>query len=548
MKPGRFATLLAALILPLAASAHTVNTGPVNVRSGPGTTYSIVGTLQQGAYVEWTAVSGAWTKIDVPMVGWVYSTYLSDTPHGPLYQAAVTATSLNVYAGAGTTYAVRGKLTLDRIISVLEVKSGWSRFTYAGAAGWALSSYLRRVPEPLLRVRITTAQLNVRKGPGSTYALAGQVTGGAVVKVYAYSGSWYKIIFSGYYRWIVKTYSAIVSTDTAVSDRALRIHQEALVADTHSDTPTKILDAKLDIGILHTTGHMDLPRLRRGGANAQFLAAWVDPRYHPTPAAAMTRALAMMNATKAQVAKYPDQIALARTAAEARAIGASGKVAAILAVEGGYPVDSLAALGKLYDAGARYLTLTWMYNTTWADGSGDTPAHHGLTDFGREVVREMNRLGMIVDVSHVSEETFWDALAATNAPVLASHSCCKALRNHHRNLSDAQLLAVARNDGVVCINFFAQYLSATTPVPLDVLIDHIDRAVKIMGADHVGLGSDFDGVVGLPVGLSDCSYLPRVTQKLLDRGYAEADIKKILGGNVLRLMEKVEAARSAPPQ
>jgi membrane dipeptidase len=298
----------------------------------------------------------------------------------------------------------------------------------------------------------------------------------------------------------------------------------------------------------------------------------------------MPRALQMIAALKRQVARYPDRMALARTAAQARRIVARGQLAAFLGLEGGYVIrDDPNNLKPLYDQGVRYMTLTWRHNTGWADGSEDTPRHHGLTALGRRVVREMNRLGMVVDVSHVSDETFWDVLKTTSRPVIASHSNARALCDHPRNLTDPMLRALAKNGGVVGVNFAAVFIdqayseqarrrvAAIEPelerlrqgcagdpaacrnkrhqlyhralrglprVPLARLLDHIDHMVKVAGVDHVGLGSDFDGFGTGPEGLEDVSRLPRITRGLLARGYSEHDVRKILGQNFMRVFEQ----------
>jgi len=282
----------------------------------------------------------------------------------------------------------------------------------------------------------------------------------------------------------------------------------------------------------------------------------------------------------------PDKVMLCLTAADVRRAKQSSKVAMLIGVEGGHIIhDSLATLRTYARLGARYMTLTHFVNTSWADSSGEPPAHDGLTAFGRDVVREMNRLGMIVDISHVSDKTFYDALETSTAPIIASHSSCRVLAGHVRNMTDDMIKALAAKGGVIQINFHAPYLDdaydqaqkqlqpevdalrkdleAKYPGPENSarrademralqasrlpkvswmrIVEHIDHAVKLAGADHVGIGSDMDGAV-MPEGMEDCSHLPRITEELLRRGYSEVDVKKILGGNTLRVMEQVEAA------
>jgi len=297
----------------------------------------------------------------------------------------------------------------------------------------------------------------------------------------------------------------------------------------------------------------------------------------------------MADAVKQLCARYPQELELARTAAGVRRITDMGRRAAILCIEGGHAIeDSLRVLRTYHELGVRYMTLTWNNNNGWADGCMDQPRHHGLTDFGKAVVKEMNRLGMMVDISHVSEETFWDAVKTSTKPVIASHSCAWELCRHPRNLKDEQLKAVAQMGGVVCVTFAAgfvsqafnearqeleehfrwqeQYLEADLigqperlalakqelraqqevqirkelpSVPLSELIDHIVHIKNVAGIDHVGLGSDFDGTLILPVGMEDCSKLPAITEALLQRGFSEGDVRKVLGENVLRLMKDV---------
>ena len=254
------------------------------------------------------------------------------------------------------------------------------------------------------------------------------------------------------------------------------------------------------------------------------------------------------------------RLALADSAADVLAARSVGKTASLMGAEGGHAIEnSLAALRTLRRLGVRYMTLTHSSSHSWADSSSDISYHGGLSGFGREVVEEMNRLGMIVDVSHVSDETFWDVIGATRAPVIASHSNCRAIADHPRNLSDEMLRAVAANDGVVMVNFFSCYVDpektaewmvfsglhwllhlGDPETPLSLLVDHIDHVVQVAGIDHVGLGSDFDGIPFVPANLRDVSDLPNITVELMRRGYSDEHIRKILGGNVLRVLSDVE--------
>jgi membrane dipeptidase len=345
----------------------------------------------------------------------------------------------------------------------------------------------------------------------------------------------------------------------------------------------RAVDDGVDLTVRSAEGHVDLPKLRDGGVDAQMFALWADPDEWKGKFPA--RIDAMIDAYDAMIAKSAGGFVRGATAADAERAAREGKVAAFLGLEGGYAFGGdPAALQGLYDRGVRYVTLTWWNNTSFADGSGDKPKWHGLNDRGRRLVREMNRLGMIVDVSHASEETFYDVLETTTAPVIASHSDTRALADHHRNLSDDQLRALAKNGGVIGVNFVAGFLDAAwgkradelrealkpqyaildkacgkSPgcarkahwrlfdqeakklpfVPLDKLVDHIEHAVRVAGLDHVGIGSDFDGFAVGPTGISSAADLPRLTEALLARGFSDDDVAKILGGNFLRVLEEV---------
>ena len=382
-----------------------------------------------------------------------------------------------------------------------------------------------------------------------------------------------------------------------VSARALRVYRDAIVIDTHNDMPSRILEDGYDPDVRHAPGfgpkegHTDLPRLIESGLTAEFMSAWVDAPYAATPGASFERAMQHVTTIHAWVDRHPDRLLFATTAADVRRAKREGKVAILIGVEGGHAIESsLDRLRDLHARGVRYLTLTWNNGLPWAGSSigADGTRTGGLSDFGRDVVREMNRLGMLVDLSHVSDSTFYDAIAVSKVPVIASHSSARALSDFPRNLSDDQLRAIARNGGVVNVNFYSRFLdseyraraeavdaqialarralgpgpdsataaaalsarrvsliAALPQTPFSVLIDHIDHVARIAGVDHVGIGSDFDGVSALPVGMEDVTRLPRIAQALLDRGYSEQDVSKMLGGNMLRVMERVLDGSSA---
>jgi len=371
-----------------------------------------------------------------------------------------------------------------------------------------------------------------------------------------------------------------------VTDEEVRkVHRSAVLIDTHNDVTSKTVDG-FDIGQRASEGHTDLPRLREGGVGAVFFAVYVNAGYVKDNRAA-SRALQMIDTVRQDiVGRYPSDFELAVGADDVERIHRKGKIAALMGIEGGHAIeDSLRLLRDFHRLGVRYMTLTHFNTNNWADASGDLDRpdvqhHNGLTDLGRDVVREMNRLGMIVDISHVADKTFWDVLEASRGPVFASHSSCRALSDIRRNMTDEMIQAMAKRGGVIQINIGCQFLSqksadasrALTPqlfgnlprpeapeaerartqqsraeqrrkVPpamLDDVVAHISHVVKIAGVDAVGIGSDFDGVGCVPVGLEDVSKFPNLTRKLLEAGYSAADIRKIYGGNTLRLMRAVE--------
>ena len=339
--------------------------------------------------------------------------------------------------------------------------------------------------------------------------------------------------------------------------RAARIHKQALVVDTHIDTTMMLGKDGWDFMVRHQPqpgeNHVDLPRIREGGLDAAFFSIYMPGTV--TGPEAVKRALVLIDHVRTLAEQHPNEIVLATTAAEVRAAHKAGKFAALMGMEGGHMIDdSLAVLRDYQRLGVRYLTLSHSVNTNWADSSGDKPAHNGLTAFGKDVVRELNRLGVMVDISHVADKTFWDALETSKAPLVASHSSMRAISGHARNMTDDMVRALGAKGGVVMINYSVGFLSneryeagqrnvpeAELPrVSWEKIVDHIDRAVKLAGAAHVGLGSDFDGTT-VPDGMEDASKLPKITAALLAKGYSEQDVKNILGENILRLLEKVDA-------
>jgi membrane dipeptidase len=382
------------------------------------------------------------------------------------------------------------------------------------------------------------------------------------------------------------------ATGAPVSARARQIHDSAIVVDTHADTPQRFLDEGFDIGNTDPKdiGHISLDKARAGNLGAEFFSIWVEPSYKGQFA---HRALDLIDSVYEQAERHPDRMMMAFSPADIERAHQEKKLAALMGIEGGHAIENdIRLLRDFYRLGVRYMTLTWSNTNEWADSSGDindpkVEHHNGLTDFGKQVVLEMNRIGMMVDISHVADKTFYDAVAISKAPVIASHSSARALTDVPRNMTDDMLRAVAKNNGVVMVNFFsgfddetywrslqsmakerdaameaflAEHKAPGKPVPyteydkierewaakpprppLKSLIDHIDHVAKVAGVDHVGLGSDFDGVSGAtPFGIDSAADLPRITQALLDRGYSAGDIHKVLGGNLLRVFREVE--------
>jgi membrane dipeptidase len=335
----------------------------------------------------------------------------------------------------------------------------------------------------------------------------------------------------------------------------MRVHRSALLIDTHNDIATE--EAGVDrtgafnIGAKSPKAHTDLMRLREGGVGAVFFAAWVAASYAGPGNRAFNRAQQVIDTIRHDIVeRYPKDFALATTADEIEAAHKQGKIAALIGVEGGHAIeDSLDHLRELYARGARYMTLTHTNTNNWADSSSDVndaaiQHHDGLTGFGKDVVREMNRLGMMVDISHVADKTFWDALEVSRAPLIASHSSCRALANVPRNMTDEMIVALAKKGGVIQVNFYCNYLNTQRPphATLDDVVAHIDHIRRIAGIEAIGIGSDFDGIECAPVGLDDVSKFPNLTRALLEKGYSAADIRKIYGANLLRVMRAVEKA------
>ena len=379
--------------------------------------------------------------------------------------------------------------------------------------------------------------------------------------------------------------AGLVVSGDSISEKARKLHFSSIVVDTHDDTTQRFLDGKFDLGTRSATGSIDIPRMREGNLSAIFFSIWMPSKV--TGREAVDRALVQIDAVREQVRKHSNDMVLATTAAEVREARKQGRIAALMGVEGGHMINASLGVLRSYAAlGVRYMTLTHSGNDEWADSSTEKPVHNGLTDFGKDVVREMNRLGVIVDISHVSDKTFYDALEVSKAPLFASHSSCRAICDAPRNMTDQMIKDLAAKGGVVQINYHVGFLSQEfrdaekadpeinksisaevtkrcgdnegcqliegdhitreyveqgklPRVEFGKIIEHIDHAVKVAGVDHVGLGSDFDGA-NMPYGMEDATKLPKITEALLQKGYSEGDVRKILGENTLRVMTQVE--------
>ena len=342
---------------------------------------------------------------------------------------------------------------------------------------------------------------------------------------------------------------SLLSVGTLQAQVVSKIHKDAIVIDAHNDVLSNQMDSGVDLGQLQATGQFDLVRARQGGLDAQIFSIWCGEDYGKGRAFALANR--QIDSLYSLIARYPNQIALVRTTSGIKKAVAEGKLAALIGVEGGHMIEErLDYIDSLAIRGMCYLTLTWNNSTPWATSAydetfkSDSLAHKGLNAQGIKVVKRLNELGVMIDVSHVGEQTFYDVLAATKKPVIASHSSAYALNPHQRNLKDKQLLALAKNNGVAFVNFYSGFLDATynqnSPVspPLKSLIEHIDHMVNLMGVDHVGLGADFEGAESYPRGMDDVKDYPKVTEELIKLGYSNQNIRKILGGNLMRVLKE----------
>jgi membrane dipeptidase len=368
------------------------------------------------------------------------------------------------------------------------------------------------------------------------------------------------------------------------------VHRNALVLDTHADTPQRFVDEQWDFTGPLSGGMLSLETARAGNLAGELFALWVEPTQWRGRFA--YRAFSLLDGLLEQIRLHPGEMALCTSADEVLTARATGRFAAMISIEGGHAIEAdLGLLRLFYRLGVRAMTLTWSNTNEWADSSGDiddpaVPHHNGLTGFGRQVVAEMNRLGMIVDISHVSDKTFWDVLEVSKAPIIASHSSARAVTHSPRNLTDEMLVAIAKSGGVAMVNFYPAFIdeqyrlawnaqrpqrqlahavleeeygdrpipfAASTLIdrehtaklpraPFSSLIDHFMHMIQVAGVGHVGIGTDFDGIPQPPEGIDSAADLPRITAALMERGLSAGDVHKVLGGNFLRVFREVEAA------
>lgn len=321
--------------------------------------------------------------------------------------------------------------------------------------------------------------------------------------------------------------------------KAKQIHQKATVFDGHCDTILEVMNHKRSLGSKTFAGHLDIPRMKEGGVDVQFFAVFIEEIYKPDRS--LKRTLQLIDCFYKEIEKNQDDISLVTNYNQIEEVNRAGKIAAILSIEGGEALEGdLGVLRVLYRLGVRLLTLTWNQRNQIADGIGESRTGSGLTEFGLKVIDEMNRLGMLIDVSHLSETGFWDVIKRSKAPIVASHSNCYNLCPHPRNLKDEQIKALADKGSVIGITFVPNFLTQEKRrTNVKDVVKHIDYLVEKVGVDCVGLGSDFDGTDSLPLGLEGVDKIPNITEGLLDRGYKEKDIKKILGENFLRVFKDV---------
>ncbi len=341
--------------------------------------------------------------------------------------------------------------------------------------------------------------------------------------------------------YLPRTISTTVSGGEHFDTRLITVHHNATLIDLHNDILEVMLgEPSYHLGTLHTTHHTDIPRLQKGGVDIQFFSDWVSPTQFPD-SLYYDQSQVMINILNNEISVNQNTIGLARNPQEAIALNTTGKIAAVIGVEGGHAIEnSLDNLVNLYNQGMRYMTITWNNSTSWAVSAQDARSTTvGLSEFGKSVIRTMDSLGVMIDISHTGIKTIQDILQVTTNPIIATHSGARALRNHYRNLYDSQIIDIANTGGVIGVVFYPPFLVNSGSANIDSVVKHIDYIKNLVGIDYVAIGSDFDGIENTPIGLEDVSKFPALTLRLLERGYSQQDVEKILGGNFMRVFEQV---------
>lgn len=426
-------------------------------------------------------------------------------------------------------YDILGKL-IDRKTFVLS--SGRHRLSYDGKGSAGIYFLVIRYKEKSIIKKIV--QLDYLDGSGLKIITSGNYAADRVQKVASYQF----YLVGERFLYVPDTVEIDNSQSRQVIFNLETVHSNAVLIDLHNDVLEKVVQG-YDLGIWNATNHSDLPRFYKGGVDVQFMALWVSPTLYPNNPFQQT--LKMIDTFRVQLNRYSSLFAQAKNSKEIDSLLKMGKFAAVLCVEGGHAIeDNIDNLDSLYKLGVRYLTITWNNSTSWATSAQDPQAStRGLSQFGREIIRHMDSLGMIIDVSHVGPKTIDDILETTINPIIASHSGARTLRNHFRNLTDQQIIKIAQKGGVIGVIFYPPFLTSASTAYINNVIAHIDYIKNLVGIDYIALGSDFDGIERVVVGLEDVSKFPNLTEALLRRGYSISDIRKIYGGNFLRVFRKV---------
>ena len=488
-------------------------------------------TVMSNGFGLWTytlQTTGVGTRENVPVAFSVDQNF--PNPFNPS-----TSIPFSIPAAGTVTVSVFNTIgqQLDERAYTLDAGSHTVHWTASGAAGMLF--YTVAYGDVRLTRRMVQLDGHGKGGLGDVLTSARR----SVATPPAKAGAFAFTVITSKFLFMPDTTRLLIQGDAMVDTKLETVHERAFVFDLHNDVMEKAI-LGYQIGIRHTTEQSDLPRFHEGGVDAQMFALWTRPADSLVyPFYAYT--LAMADTFTAQVNRNASAIMHARSYDEIMLARASGKLAGVLAVEGGHAIENdIAKLKTFYGLGARYLTLTWNNSIPWAVAAADVRSSTvGLSDFGRQVIRTMDTLGMIVDVSHVGIKTIQDVLETTKNPIIASHSGARALRNHSRNLTDAQIDSIAHRGGVIGVVFYPPFISSTGSASIQTVISHIDYIKNRVGVDHVAIGSDFDGIEVVPVGLEDVSKMPNLTAALLARGYSISDVHKILGGNYLRVFQQV---------